>query len=120
MKHSLRTLRPRRSILILAMLLCMATAPAQTSQRLNAGKASDYGMVYSLPLTAVDIYLQAELTESQPGEFHNYARRHMDIDNAITAGSRTARLVDAVIVHAAFPTPRSSGWHSSRMAPMCS
>lgn len=81
MKHSLRTLRPRRSILILAMLLCMATAPAQTSQRLNAGKASDYGMVYSLPLTAVDIYLQAELTESQPGEFHNYARRHMECHN---------------------------------------
>lgn len=105
MKHSLRTLRPRRSILILAMLLCMATAPAQTSQRLNAGKASDYGMVYSLPLTAVDIYLQAELTESQPGEFHNYARRHMDIDNAITAGSRTARLVDAVIVPRGIPDP---------------
>ena len=105
MKHSLRTLRPRRSILILAMLLCMATAPAQTSQRLNAGKASDYGMVYSLPLTAVDIYLQAELTESQPGEFHNHARRHMDIDNAITAGSRTARLVDAVIVPRGIPDP---------------
>lgn len=86
------------SALILLMAVSAGTAHAQTSQKLSAGKATEYGLVYSLPVTAIDIYLEAELTEEHPGEFHNYARRHLGVNNAITKDSRTARLKSATIV----------------------
>lgn len=83
---------------LLAALLCVSSiAGAQTSQRITAGKASEYGLVYSLPNTVADVYLCAELVEETPGEFHNYARRYLGTSDAITTASRTARLTGAVI-----------------------
>ena len=88
----------KKIALALASLALFATATAQTSQRLTAGKASEYGLVYSLPQTAVDIYLEAEITEQHPGEFYNYARRHLGINDAITTSKRSAELKNVVIV----------------------
>ena len=65
---------------------------AQTSQKLTAGKANEYGLIYSLPLTGVDICIEAELTREEPGEFFNYAKRHLGISDAITKESRRANL----------------------------
>jgi len=88
---------------VLALILTAAFTPAfgasaQTSQKVSAGKANEYGLVYTLPSTAFDIYLEAELTEEHPGEFYNYARRHLGINDAITADTRSARLLSATIV----------------------
>lgn len=88
----------KKIALALASLAMFATGTAQTSQRLTAGKASEYGLVYTLPQTAVDIYLEAEITEQQPGEFYNYARRHLGITDAITMSRRSAELKNVVIV----------------------
>lgn len=73
-------------------------AAAQTSQRLDAGKASEYGLVYSLPLTVLDIVLEAELTEENPGEFQNYARRYLGVEDAVRTPSRSASLKSAVVL----------------------
>lgn len=86
------------SALIMATALPWLPAGAQTSQKITAGKASEYGLVYSLPVTALDIYLVAELEEAHPGEFQNYARRHLGAADAVTADSRSARLTDVVVV----------------------
>ncbi len=89
----------RRHILFAALLASTAlTMPAQTSQKITAGKANEYGLIYSLPVTALDIYIEAEVTECHPGEFYNYARRHLGIKDAITAVSRSARVTDVVII----------------------
>lgn len=82
-------------------------AAAQTTQRLSAGKATEYGLVYNLPRTAIDITLEVELTESAPGEFYNYANRHMGITDAIRRGSRSARLLSAVIRSRGVPDEQS-------------
>ena len=87
-----------RALTLSAALACLLSAPAQTSQRITAGKASEYGLIYSLPVTVADVYLQAELTEETPGEFHNYARRYLGMTDAITAPSRSASLTAAVVV----------------------
>jgi len=65
---------------------------AQSSQKLTAGKDNEYGLIYSLPLTAIDICIEAELTEEAPGEFFNYAKRHLGISDAITKENRRATL----------------------------
>lgn len=95
-----------RNILIAALTAatCLASH-AQTSQKITAGKANEYGLVYTLPQTAVDIYIEAEVSESHPGEFYNYARRHLGINDAITTDSRSARVVSALIVPRGIPDP---------------
>ncbi len=79
----------------LTALLIPAVLPAQTTQRLTAAKSNEYGVVYSLPLTAVDVNLNAEITEETPGEFYNYARRYLGITDAVTEAKRTVELTEA-------------------------
>ncbi len=82
----------------LAALALALPAVAQTSQKISAGKSNEYGLVYSLPKTALDIYIEAEITDERPGEFYNYARRHLGITDAITAPRSSAVVKDVIIV----------------------
>lgn len=79
-------------------LTLVSSATAQTSTRLSAGKATEYGLVYTLPVTALDIYIEAELSHDRPGEFYNYAKRHLNITDAVTSESRSARVLGVAIV----------------------
>jgi len=95
-----------RNILIAAISAATCiSGHAQSSQKITAGKANEYGLVYTLPQTALDIYIEAEVTESHPGEFYNYARRHLGITDAITTDSRSARVLSAIIVPRGIPDP---------------
>ena len=78
-------------------------APAQTSQKITAGKANEYGLVYSLPATALDVYIEAEISESHPGEFYNYARRLLGISDAITSDSYSAKVASVTVVPRGVP-----------------
>lgn len=42
---------------------------AQTTQKLTANKLSEYGLIYSLPLTGVNVTVEVECTEKTPGPF---------------------------------------------------
>lgn len=82
-------------------------AAAQTSQKLSAGKANDYGLIYSLPVTGLDIYIEAELNEEHPGEFHNFAKRHLGITDAITEDKLSAGLRSVIIVPRGIATDKN-------------
>ena len=84
------------AIAALAAIFC-GTAAAQTTQRLTANKASEYGLVYNLPKTAIDITIEAELTERMPGEFYNYANNRLGITDAIRRPSHTADIRSVTI-----------------------
>ena len=58
-------------------------ASAQSTRTLSATKANDYGVVYTLPKTVLDITIETETTEKQPGEFYKYAKKYLNIDNPI-------------------------------------
>lgn len=88
---------------IAAMLPALATTSAQTTQRLNATKANEYALVYSLPLTSLDITVETVHTRSVPGEFHNYARRHLAINNALTEASTTVDIKSVTITPKGIP-----------------
>lgn len=64
-----------------ALLLAAAamTAGAQTTQKFTASKLNEYGLVYNLPLTAVDVTVEAEKTVSTPGEFYKYCSKYLGI-----------------------------------------
>lgn len=72
----------------LLALACSMTASAQTTQKLSANKANEYGLIYSLPLTALDITVEAERTVETPGEFYRYAQKYLSLD-PVTATSQS-------------------------------
>lgn len=53
---------------------------AQSTQKLTANKASEYGIIYSLPVTMIDITIEAEHVVKQPGEFFKYAKKYLNAD----------------------------------------
>lgn len=81
---------------------CVATLAmrAQTTQKLTATKANDYGLIYTLPNTAIDVTLEAKCTVVRPGEFHNYARKYLKAE-PVTRESRSWQLISATL------TPRA-------------
>lgn len=70
---------------------------AQTTQKLTATKASEYGIIYSLPSTVVDITIETETMVKKPGEFYRYAKKYLNSDDAISDEIKTTRLKSVVL-----------------------
>ena len=87
----------RTLLLISAIGATAIAATAQTTQKLTATKANEYGLIYSLPVTDIDITVETIHTRRTPGEFYNYARRHLAIDNAIREASTTVEIQSVTI-----------------------
>jgi len=83
--------------------LAFSTANAQFLSKLTATKAGDYAVVYTLPRTAVDIVIETEYTERQPGEFSNYARRYLNLTDVVRRPSHTATVKSITFVPVALP-----------------
>lgn len=96
MKHNIL----RDSLMAAAMLLlaggCGLTGSAQTTQKLTATKATDWGLVYNLPDLEVRVTLEAKRTVRRPGELHNYAVKYLK-SKPITETSEEWTLVSATI-----------------------
>lgn len=80
-----------------AIGLMTMTAGAQTTQKLSASKANEFGLIYTLPRTVIDVTLEAEMIKKMPGEFNNYARLHLGIEKAVKQPEYSCSLLKAVI-----------------------
>ena len=80
---------------LLIMLLGATAATAQTTQKLPASKINEYGLIYTLPNTVIDLTIEAEKTVKQPGEFFRYAKKYLGID-PITQPSTTFTLKSVI------------------------
>ena len=89
----------------LLALMVTPTAQGQSTQRLAATKANDYGLTYSLPVTALDITVEAETTVYEPGEFSIYAKKYLNIDNPVLTYSKTITLKSVVLTSSGIPNP---------------
>lgn len=98
-----------RLLIASAALVLAAGANAQTTQRFTASKANEYGLTYSLPATVLNITVETEHTATTPGEFYNYARRHLAINDAVTAPSSTVK-VKSVTVTTSGVADNSNRW----------
>lgn len=96
----------RISILLLLATFFLASS-AQTSTKLTASKANDYGLIYTLPLTAFKVTIAVEKTVKTPGEFYQYATQYLKT-KPIMEPSTQWRITEAVInpVAVADPTER--------------
>ena len=66
-----------RQLTALFLAATALVAGAQTTQKFTASKLNEYGLVYNLPLTVVDVTVEAEKTVSTPGEFYKYCGKYL-------------------------------------------
>lgn len=77
-------------------LLLPASVAAQSTQKLSASKISEYGIIYRLPTTAVDITVEAEKTVEKPGEFHRYAVKYFGSSEKVITAEKVSWRVKSV------------------------
>ena len=71
--------------LIIATGLLMATsAYAQTEVLTGVTRGKDYGVVYTLPKTQIELEIKANKVNYKPGEFSKYADRYLRMPNVST------------------------------------
>ena len=63
-----------KSLLSACLAILASTSYGQTVTKLTATKANDFGLIYSLPTTVLDITIEAEHTIEKPGQFYKYAK----------------------------------------------
>lgn len=70
-------------LILLLLILVAPSAFTQSTTRVNAIKANDYGVIYSLPKTSFEVKLLVKKTTCRKGEFYSYAQRYLGIDNPV-------------------------------------
>lgn len=69
----------KKAIILVAAATAMSLQ-AQTTQKLAASKLNEYGLIYNLPVTVVDVTVEAQKTLRTPGEFRLYSKKYLNID----------------------------------------
>ncbi len=88
----------KTTIISLACLIAAsASAQAQATKKLSATKTNDYGFIYSLPTTVLDITVEVEKTEKHPGQFYEYAHKYLNEDNPVTTNSVSWKLKNVTV-----------------------
>lgn len=85
------------ALVIAVLTLGTASGMAQTTTRLSATKANEYGIAYTLPVTALDITIEARTTVKKPGRYYKYARRYLNISDPITTETMSVEPISAII-----------------------
>lgn len=88
-----------RKLTTIAIIAIAATAmaTAQQAQRFTATKANEYGIAYTLPVTAIDITIEAEFTREDPGEFYKYAPKYLNVNNPTSESSLSAKIKSVTV-----------------------
>lgn len=92
-------------VAVVTLLIGLGTN-AQSTQKLTATKASEYGIIYSLPNTVVDITIEIEKTIKKPGEFYRYAKKHLNANDAIATESQSSVLKSITITPRGVANPK--------------
>lgn len=90
----------RIKYLILTFLLMVSfTSFAQKTTRVNAIKANNYGVIYSLPKTSFEVTLLVKKTTYHKGDFYPYAQRYLGIANPVTEDKVVYSLEDILLIN---------------------
>lgn len=88
-------------IRIFAAAATLAMAPmvsAQTTQKLTANKSNEYGLIYQLPNTVLDITIEAERIVKKPGEFYKYSKKYLPAETPVASPSEQWTLKSVTVV----------------------
>lgn len=88
-------------------MLSVVCGNAQTTQKLTAGKLSEYGLIYSLPLTTVNVTVEVQCVERTPGPFYQYAKKYLG-EQPITEHSKVWTLKSVTLTPGAVADEQES------------
>lgn len=71
----------RKYLIVLSAVLLSSAVHAQTNVVSGVTRGKDYGVVYSLPKTEINIQVKASKVTYTPGEFGRYADRYLRLNN---------------------------------------
>ena len=97
-----------KSYILTLLLIISSCASAQKTVRVNAVKANDYGVVYSLPVTSFEVTLTIKKSTYQRGDFYTFAQRYLAIDNPVIENSVVYSLEDINVVNRGIPDKNNS------------
>lgn len=83
--------------LLLAAMLPAMPAAAQETQKLTASKHNEYGLIYSLPTTHLNIEVEAVRTIKKAGSYYRYAEKYLGVKNPVAKDSETWDIKDVQI-----------------------
>ncbi len=86
----------RKIIFILACLVA-SSAMAQSTKVLTAEKSNDYGLVYSLPITALEVEVTASHQVGKKGPYYLYAKKSIGTDKAIAEDYEKWQITDVKV-----------------------
>ncbi len=92
---------------IAAAALIAPAASAQQTHRLTAEKHNEYGIVYTLPNTALAVTVKARKTVAEPGPFHQYAKQCLGKADVVNAPSISWEITDVEITPYGVPDAES-------------
>lgn len=83
----------RISAIIAAGALLGTPAFAQQTKTLTADKHNEYGLVYTLPVTALRVEVTAAHTRAKAGPYWQYAGKYIGSDRVVTADNEQWRIL---------------------------
>ena len=95
-------------IIAIALLLLAASLKAQMPIRHNAIESNKYGVVYNLPLTQLDFELKITKTTHKRGEYYQYAKQYLNIDNPILEDKVVYNLEEISVQNIGVPNKHNS------------
>lgn len=81
-----------------AVIVSVPVMWAQTTQKLTANKSNEYGLIYQLPNTVLDITVEAERVVKKPGEFYKYSRKYLPAETPVAEPSEQWMLKSITVV----------------------
>lgn len=84
-------------IALIGSILAIVKASAQQTRILTADKHNEYGLVYCLPQTALEIEVTATRTVSLAGPYYQYAKKYIGTDKVIKQDSEKWAISDVKV-----------------------
>ncbi len=86
-----------RKIIFMLACLVASSAMAQSTKVLTAEKSNDYGLVYSLPITALEVEVTASHQVGKKGPYYLYAKKSIGTDKAIAEDYEKWQITDVKV-----------------------
>ncbi len=86
----------RNTILSAAVVLALPTV-GQETQKLTANKHNEYGLIYALPVTHLNIEVEAVRTIKKVGPYYRYAEKYLGVKNPISSDRESWEIKDVEV-----------------------
>lgn len=89
----------KKTAILIATAVFVSATPAfgQQTKVLTAEKHNEYGLVYSLPKTALRVTVKARKLERKAGPYYQYAKKYLGTDRVITEDASAWSITDVML-----------------------